>query len=327
MILVTGGSGLVGGCLLEALVQQNVPVRAIYRRQMPVLKNKAHEKIEWVETDILDVTGLETAMQGVTQLYHAAAIVSFNPRRRAELLKINAEGTANVVNIALEAGVKKMVHVSSVAALGRIREGQTITEAMNWTPETSNSIYGESKYQGEMEVWRGIAEGLDAVIVNPTMVLGAADWNKSSTKIFKSVYDEFPWVTEGVTGWVDVRDVVKAMMQLMKSEVNAERFILSAENRSFKEVFTAIAKAFGKKPPHRRVTPFLGGVVWRLEALKSRFTGKEPLVTKETAKTAQAHVYFSNEKLKQFLPGFEYRNLENSITEICNELAAENRKG
>jgi dihydroflavonol-4-reductase len=283
MILVTGGSGLVGGCLLETLVRQNHPVRAIYRGAIPVLKNNAHEKVEWVKTDILDVAGLEEAMRGVTHLYHAAAIVSFNPRRRAELLKINTEGTANVVNMALEAGVKKMVHVSSVAALGRIREGQLINESMNWTPETSNSVYGQSKYLGEMEVWRGIGEGLEAVIVNPAMILGAADWNKSSTKIFKSVYDEFPWCTDGTTGWVDVEDVVKAMIQLMNSTISGERFILSAETRSFKDVFTLMARAFGKKPPHRRVTPFLAGLVWRLEALKSRFTGKDPLLTRETS--------------------------------------------
>lgn len=324
MILVTGGSGLVGGCLLETLVRQNNPVRAIYRGAIPVLKNNAHEKVEWVKTDILDVAGLEEAMRGVTHLYHAAAIVSFNPRRRAELLKINTEGTANVVNMALEAGVKKMAHVSSVAALGRIREGQLINESMNWTPETSNSVYGQSKYLGEMEVWRGIGEGLEAVIVNPAMILGAADWNKSSTKIFKSVYDEFPWYTDGTTGWVDVEDVVKAMMQLMNSAISGERFILSAETRSFKDVFTLMARAFGKKPPHRRVTPLLAGLVWRLEALKSRFTGKDPLVTRETARTARAHVSFDNSKLPSLLPGFSYKNLEVSIQEICAQLAAGN---
>jgi dihydroflavonol-4-reductase len=326
MILVTGGSGLVGGCLLEELVQQAVPVKAIYRKQIPVLKNKAHEKITWVETDILDVVGLEEAMNGVTQLYHAAAIVSFNPRRRAELMKINVEGTANVVNAALDAGVQKMVYVSSVAALGRIREGQTITEEMNWSPETSNSAYGESKYLGEMEVWRGIAEGLDAVMVNPSMILGAGDWNKSSTKIFKTVYEEFPWYTDGVTGWVDVRDVADAMMSLMNSDITEERFILSADNRSFKDMFALMSTAFGKKPAHRKVTPFLGGLVWRWEALKSRFTGNDPLVTKETAKTAQAHVYFSNQKLTKMLPTFQYRNLEQTVREICADVLVQNLK-
>jgi nucleoside-diphosphate-sugar epimerase len=273
-----------------------------------------------MKCDILDVVGLEEAIKGTEQVYHCAAIISFNPRRKAEMFKINIEGTANVVNAALDAGVKKMVYVSSVAALGRIRENEPINESMNWTEETSNSAYGQSKYLAEMQVWRGIGEGLNAVIVNPVIILGSGDWSGGSSQIFKTVYDEFPWYTNGSTGFVDVRDVVKAMIELMNSDIIAERFIISAENRTYAEVFNLIAKAFGKKPPHKKVTPLLAKIVWRLEAIKSFFTGKEPLLTKETAATAMTKANFDNSKLKKFLPGFTYRKIEDSIADTCKVL-------
>jgi dihydroflavonol-4-reductase len=210
--------------------------------------------------------------------------------------------------------------MSSVSALGRIRQNETVNESMNWTEETSNSSYGKSKYLAEMEVWRGISEGLDAVMVNPTMILGNSDWNTGSSQIFKTVYNQFPWYSEGVTGFVDVRDVVKAMIALMESNISSERFIINAEDRSYKNMFDTIAKAFGKKPPHKKVTPLIAQIVWRLEAIKSIFSGKDPFVTKETAKTALATVHFDNSKLKKFLPGFTYIPLEETITHTCRLL-------
>jgi nucleoside-diphosphate-sugar epimerase len=318
MILVTGGAGLVGTELITQLLQAGKPVRAIYNRTK--LADFSNENLQQMQCDILDVTGLEEAMKGVDQVYHCAAIITFNPRRKQELFKINIEGTANVVNAALDAGIKKLVYVSSVAALGRIREVETINETMNWTEETSNSAYGQSKYLAEMQVWRGIGEGLDAVIVNPVIVLGAGDWNNGSSQIFKNVYNEFPWYTNGSTGFVDVRDVVKAMIGLMNSDIVAERFILSAGNRTYRDVFNLIAKAFQKKTPRKLVTPAIAKIVWRLEAIKRFFTGKEPLITKETAATALAKANFDNNKLKIFLPGFEYRKIEDTITDTCAAL-------
>ena len=318
MILVTGGSGLLGKELIKQLLQQGKKVRAIYNKT--ALANFQNTNLEQVQCNILDVIGLEEAMKKVEQLYHCAAVVSFNSRRKEDMFKINIEGTANVVNAALDAGVKKMVYVSSVAALGRIRENEPINEAMNWTEETSNSAYGQSKYLAEMQVWRGIGEGLNAVMVNPVIILGAGNWNSGSSQIFKTAYDEFPWYTDGSTGFVDVRDVVKAMIELMNSDISAERFILSAENRTYAEVFNLMAKAFGKKTPHKKVTPLLAKIVWRLEAIKSLFSGKDPLLTKETAATAMAKVNFDNSKLKKFLPGFTYRKLEETIAETCAAL-------
>ena len=315
MILVTGGAGLLGKELIMQLLQQGKQVRAIYNNTK--LPDFHSDNLQQIQCNILDVVGLEEAMNGVEQVYHCAAIVSFNPGRRQEMFKINIEGTANVVNAALDAAVKKMVYVSSVAALGRIRENEPINESMNWTEETSNSAYGQSKYLAEMQVWRGIGEGLDAVMVNPVIILGAGDWNGGSSQIFKTAYEEFPWYTDGSTGFVDVRDVAKAMIELMHSNVSAERFILSAENKTYAEVFNLMAKAFGKKPPYKKVTPLLAKIVWRLEAIKSFFTGKDSLLTKETSATAMAKVTFDNSKLKKFLPGFSYRKIEDSIADTC----------
>jgi dihydroflavonol-4-reductase len=320
MILVTGGTGLVGSYLLKELVKMNKPVRALYRSApSSLLTGEENRRIEWIKGDILDVSLLFEALQGVRQVYHAAAIVSFNPSRRHELLKINVEGTANVVNTALQSGVQKLLHVSSGAAMGRIRNNQVVNETMYWTPETSNSVYGRSKYLAELEVWRGIAEGLPAVIVNPTLILGAGDWQQGSSKIFKSAYNEFPWYTQGMGGFVDVRDVVMAMILLMEHNILSERFILNAGNHYYKDVFSMIAKGFGKKPPHKKVTPFLASLVWRLEWLKSRLAKEEPMLTRETARTAQANVEFDNSKFLRAFPEFRYIPIEQSIEDACKE--------
>ena len=318
MVLVTGGSGLLGTTLIEQLLETGKSVRAIYNKTP--LTGFDNSNIQQVHCNILDVVGLEEAMIGIEQVYHCAAIVTFNPKRKREMFAINIEGTANIVNAALDAGVKKLVHVSSVSALGRIRVSRPIDETMNWTEETSNSAYGQSKYLSELEVWRGIGEGLDAVMVNPVIILGAGNWNDSSSKLFKTAYDEFPWYTEGTSGFVDVRDVAKAMIQLMETDISAQRFIICAETRKYQEVFSLMAKAFGKRPPYKKVKPFLANLLWRWEALKCRFSGKEPLLTKETVKTAMAKVNFDNSKLKKYLPGFTYRTIEETITDSCTAL-------
>ncbi|MEO6723058.1 MAG: NAD-dependent epimerase/dehydratase family protein [Ferruginibacter sp.] len=318
MVLVTGGAGLLGTELIRQLLARGTQVRAIFNKTP--LQEFHSPNLQQLQCNILDPTTLEEVMQHVEHVYHCAAIVTFNPARKKELFKINVEGTTNIVNAALNTGVKKLVHVSSVAALGRLRNNEIITENMVWTPETGNSNYGESKYLAEFEVWRGIGEGLDAVMVNPVIILGAGDWNVGSSQIFKSAYDEFPWYSEGVSGFVDVRDVAKAMIALMESDISSERFIISAANRSYREVFNLIAKVFGKKQPHKKVTPLLAKLIWRLEALKCVFTGKDPLVTKETAASAIANVQFDNSKLRKFLPDFSYHSFEETIDYTCAAL-------
>jgi dihydroflavonol-4-reductase len=318
MILVTGATGLVGSQLVTALVAEGKSVRALYRTSIPTIIGG--EQIEWFQADILDAVALETAMIGIEQVYHCAAIVNFSAKNKDAIHQTNIEGTANVVNTALDAAVQKMVFVSSVAALGRIRENEPINETMNWSAETSNSEYGKSKYLAELEVWRGIGEGLEAVIVNPVIILGPGDWEKGSSGIFKSAYNEFPWYTNGSSGFVDVLDVVAAMTQLMDSDISAQRFIVSAENTGYRNIINMIADGFGKKRPYRKVSRWMAEIVWRLERLKAIFTGKNPLLTKETTRTARAVVNFDNKKLLKALPNFQYRNLNDSIKRICTEL-------
>jgi nucleoside-diphosphate-sugar epimerase len=318
MNFVTGASGLVGSHLIQSLLSKGQAVRALYRSSIPVFKGS--EKVNWVQGDILDVHSLHVAMKGINHVYHCAAIISFSPKQAPAMLQANIIGTANTVNVCIENKIQKLVYVSSVAALGRIREDAAVDENMNWTPETSNSVYGESKYLAEMEVWRGMGEGLSVAIVNPVIILGAGDWNKGSSEIFKSAYHEFPWYTKGVSGFVDVLDVVDAMQLLMQSEVQAQRYIISGANLSYQEIFTRMATAFKKRPPHKKVTPLLASIVWRIEAVKGFFTGKTPLLTKETAATAQAVVHFDNTKLLKAFPEFKYRTIEDTINRTCIEL-------
>ncbi len=317
MILVTGGAGLLGSTLIKQLLQKGETILAAYNTtDIPII----HQKLIKLKVDILDVIALENAMRGVNKVYHCAAIVSFNPRDKEKLNKTNVEGTANIVNACLDANIHKLIHVSSVAALGRIRQNQTIDETMLWTNQTSNSVYGESKYKGEMEVWRGIAEGLNATIINPSIILGPADWNNSSTAIFKNIYNEFGWFTTGSTGWVDVEDVAKAMIALMESDIINQKFIVSGHNETYQNVFNLIANGFSKKQPAKKVTPLIAAIIWRLEKIKSTFSGKNPLITKETAATALTTVHYNNAKLLNDLPNFKYAPLNESIERICKEL-------
>lgn len=320
MILVTGGTGLVGSHLLQQLVAAGRKVRAIYRSAIPDFTGA--DAVEWVRGDILDLVSIEQALVNVEQVFHCAAIVSFNPARKDEMHLMNVQGTANIVNACLNAGVQKLLFVSSVAALGRIRENEPINESMNWSPETSNSEYGKTKYLAEMEVWRGIAEGLPAVIVNPVIILGAGDWKAGSSKIFQSAFNEFPWYTSGSSGFVDVMDVASAMICLMDSDQTSKRYIISGENRSYRDIFTLIANGFQKRPPNRKVNRLLSELVWRWEAIKGWITGTEPLLTKETAATARARVQFDNSRLLKDFPDFRYTPLEIAIQRICNEYKA-----
>jgi nucleoside-diphosphate-sugar epimerase len=316
-VLVTGAAGLVGQQLLKQLTEADLEVIA--------LKHAAdisfqHPRVQVKTCDILDIVCLEKYMEDVECVFHCAAIVSFEKKDKDRLLQINVAGTANVVNACLHTGVKKLIHVSSVSALGRIRPGEMINEKVMWTEETSNSVYGKSKYLGEMEVWRGIGEGLNAAIVCPSLILGGDNWHDGSSAIFKKAYEEFKWYAPGGGGFIDVRDVARAMIMLMDSNISRERFILSAENLPYRHVFDAIAKCFGKKPPSAKVTPFLSELVWRLESIKATFTGKKSLLTKETARTAMSTVYYDSSKFLQAFPDFNYTPIDETIRHTCRTL-------
>jgi nucleoside-diphosphate-sugar epimerase len=318
-IFITGTSGLLGSYLIRDLLKQtNLQLISLYRTQKSsLLTDEEIARVHWVQGDLLDVDVLMEAMQGCSQVYHCAGLVSFNPSRAGDLMKINVEGTANMVNAALASGIQKFVHVSSVAAIGRKRNNQTVVETLKWDEAANPSVYGKSKYLGEMEVWRAMGEGLQTVIVNPVIILGKGDWHEGSCATFKKAYDEFPWYTEGISGFVDAADVSRAMIGLMESEIEGERFVVSGENLSYREVFDRMADGFGKKRPSMKVTPFLAALVWRLIRIKSKFTGEEPLLTKETAETAQQKVYFNSDKLLNALPGFRYTPIEDTIKESC----------
>lgn len=318
MILVTGGTGFLGSHLLRALVNAGKPVRALYRQQIPAQVQDIQHKVQWVQGDVLDVISLEEAMQDITQVYHCAAVVSFQPDSRRELMQVNVDGTANVVNMALDAGVKKLVHVSSVAAISRVKDGDVIVEDCEWQESRNNSQYAISKYRSEMEVWRGQAEGLQTVIVNPSIILGSGFWHDGSGALVKNVWKEFPFYTKGINGFVDVEDVVKAMLLLMDSDISGERFILSADNWSYYDLFSAMAARLGKKPPHIEVRSWLAEVVWRMEKVKGLISGSKPLVTRETARTAQLKIFYSSRKIQQMLTGFQFKPLQQTIVDVCD---------
>ncbi len=317
MILVTGASGLVGTHLIQQLSGAEVPIRALYHTQIPLLfrETKVHN-IEWKQVDILDFSQLEQAFEGITQVYHCAAMVSYDPREKEQMMQINVEGTANVVNISLAMGIQKLLYVSSIATLGKETNKAWITEKADWVEGNENSNYAISKYQAEMEVWRGIAEGLPAIIIHPSIILGEGNWEKSSSHLFKIVYDEFSFYTQGSTAWVDVQDVVKAMIVLMHSDIQAENFIVSGGNHTYLEVFTWMANAMQKKPPFRKANHWMTECVWRLSYLKSILTGSKASITKETARAAQQFHYFDNSKLLKALPGFSYTPIEETIIRV-----------
>jgi len=326
MILVTGANGFVGRHLVRYLSGLGAEVRALFHRREPDAEMRHLPGVQWMQCDLLDVFAVEEAVKGVDEIYHCAAVVSFHPKRREEMMQANISGTAHLVDEALNRQIRKMVFISSVAALGRNNLAHEITEEEQWEEGRSASAYGQSKYLAEMEVWRGIGEGMNAVIVNPGIVLGAGDWSDGSTRLMKLAYDEFPFYTTGVNGWVDVQDLVTAVHRLMDSDITSERFILSAGNFSYREVFTLMAGALNRRPPRVQAPAFLTGLVWRWSMLKSRITGSTVTITRETAGTARNICRYNNDKLKQALPGFSYAPIEETIGRMAAAYLLDHRQ-
>ena len=235
------------------------------------------------------------------------------------MYKVNVEGTENVVNLALENKVRRIIHISSVAALGRTGKAAMVDEQKNWEENSNNTHYAISKHHAEMQLWRGFAEGLTGLILNPSTILGFGDWHQSSCAIFKNAYREFPWYTKGINGFVGVEDVAEVAVRLLLSDLHQERFVVSSENISFQELFGLMAEGFNRKKPHREATPMMGEIAWRLELLKSMVTGQKPLLTKETAKVAHSKTSFNNAAVLGALPGFCFQPLENVIKKSCEK--------
>ncbi|WP_347157196.1 NAD-dependent epimerase/dehydratase family protein [Pontibacter chitinilyticus] len=317
MVFVTGGSGLIGRFLIEALLERGHAVKAVYRGQVPDYSGAA--KVQWLEGDILDPAFLRSALQDVTYVFHCAGLVSYAPQDKELLKQVNIQGTANVVDACIEQASIKLCHVSSIAAIGRPKGATILTEANKWDAAEEHSAYANSKYLGELEVWRGVAEGLDAVIVNPSVVLGPANWHRSSTQLFRYVYNQHAFYTTGRANFVDVRDVVEAMLQLSFSDMSGERFILNAGQLTYKEFFKQAAAGMSRRAPSWRVPPLLAELVWRLEHTRAWFTGSRPLITKDTARVSGKSHLFSSDKVRQAL-GFEFRALPETIAWSCRQL-------
>jgi nucleoside-diphosphate-sugar epimerase len=325
MVLVTGGTGFLGSYIIKALVENGHAVRAIRRTsKLPLwIPSAIFEKVEWVDGDVLDVVALQDAMEGTDTVIHSAAIVSFVKKDRKQMYQVNVEGTANVINMALEKNVRRFIHISSVAALGRTLDGGHVNEEKKWEESKANTHYAISKFKAELQVWRGLNEGLEGVILNPSTILGYGDWYSSSCAIFKNVFNGFKWYTPGINGFVDVEDVAKATILLMESNITEERFIVNGDTWNLKKLQDTIADAFEKKRPSNKATPFLMSIAWRLEKIKSLFSGKKPLLTKESAIVAQSQTWFENDKLLKALQGFSFTPLEESIKNAAAKYTAD----
>ena len=328
MILVTGGTGLVGSHLLYWLSLENEKVRATYRKNSNLQAVKKvfsyytlnfeefFKKIEWVEADVTDIISLEKAFESITHVYHCAALVSFNPKDYKIMRKINIEGTSNIVNLCIANEIKKLCFVSSVATIDKTVGKELIDEDCEWSANSNNNSYAITKYGAEMEVWRASQEGVPVIIVNPGVILGTGFWHQGTGEIFAKVFKGMPFYTEGITGFVFVKDVAKLMLLLMKSDYENERYILVSENLSFKEVFTQIANRFSKKPPQIKVTKFMSEFVWRFESLKSFIFNKTPLLTKHSAKSIHSNYFYSSEKVKKAL-NYSFEPFEKTLKSIC----------
>jgi dihydroflavonol-4-reductase len=327
MLFVTGGTGLIGSNLLCSLIERDLPIVAIYRDESKIkkvqrlfsfygLSDKQFQLIHWVECDILDVVSLSEFMHGAQEVYHCAAMVSFQKRDYSKMLRINKIGTANVMNVALNIGVPKVLHISSTAAIGKTdkdKDGfQSVVETNKWMDSKQNSGYAVSKYLAELEVWRSIEEGLNAVIINPSVIIGPGSWGESSMSIFRTLSKGLKFYTIGANAFVDVRDVVFASQLLMQNDhLFKQRYLCTGTNISFQNLFQLIAKELRIRPPYLLAGSFLSACAWRISWIISFFTGYQT-VTKESAASAQAKVKYDSSKLRYSL-SFEFKDISNTI--------------
>lgn len=330
MILVTGGTGLVGSHLLYNLIKNGNKVKAIYRRKHKLESVKKvfsyytqdfealFDKIQWVEADLNDIPALEIAFKDVEYVYHSAAFVSFEPNKYHLLRKINIQGTANIVNLSISNQVKKLCYVSSIAAIGNLPDPEQLShEDTFWNPEDDHSVYAITKYGAEIEVWRGSQEGLDTVIVNPGVILGPGYWRSgSSGSIIPLVYKGLTYYTNGVSSYVDIWDVINVMVQLMNSDIKNERYILISEHLSFNDFQIMAAKALNVKPAKKEASTLMLEIAWRLDWLNHKLRGKRRRLSKQMAKTIRSKRYYDSSKIKKALH-FEFTPIDESISRVC----------
>ena len=328
MILVTGGTGLVGSHLLYHLLLKNDSVKAIHQKTSDLNAVKKvfayyspdveslYKRIDWVESGLNDIPELEIAFKDITHVYHCAAFVSFDPVDYIKMRKINIEGTTNIVNLCISNSIKKLCFVSSIATLEKDIKKEVIDETENWDKNIDKSGYSITKYGAEKEVWRASQEGIDVVIVNPGVILGSGFWDKGTGELFSKIKNGFPFYSEGITGFVDVIDVVQIMQKLMLSNVKNERFVLVSENISFKDLFFLIADEFKVKRPSFKVSKTWSEILWRLEKVKSTIFRSSPLITKHSSRSSQTKRFYSSNKIKKVL-NINFNEIDKTVIRVC----------
>lgn len=318
MILVTGATGFLGSEVAMQLVAQGLNPICLKRKTSVVPGNLARfDQIKWINCD-LTANDLDEILTAVTHVYHCAALVSFNTEDRDNLFAVNDRATRKLVELCVKMDIR-LVHVSSVATLGDAISGKLITEDDYPPADHSTHDYGMSKLAGEQAVWNGFKNGLSGVIANPSVILGTGAGYSGSGAMFKLINEGLYFYTNGVSGFVDVRDVARALIQLMNAEISGERFIISAENISYKKLFTLIATGFGKNPPPFEAKPWMLAMAWRTAKWVSSFNGRKPSLTKDTAKSSLNRSFYSNEKIKKAI-GIEFLSIAASVAEITSNL-------
>ncbi len=328
MILVTGGTGLVGSHLLYYLSQKEQRIRAIFRdeEKLSLVKRvfayysdkgeSLFNSIEWKKATLSNLPLLDEIFDQVTHVYHCAALVSFDPSDYRTLRKVNINGTANIVNLCIKHKVNKLCYVSSVAALGGSFSEEEVTEDMQWNPDIDHSVYAITKYGAELEVWRGSQEGVDTVIVNPGIIIGPGFWRSSSGSLFTRVYRGIRYFTTGTSGYIDIHDVVLPMIQLMESNIKNERFILIGENLDFKSFIEKVAIALDVDAPKKKASPFMLGLGWRMDWLRSKVFSKRRRLTRQMTHSLVHNTRFANRKIIEIL-GYRFKPLNQSIEETA----------
>lgn len=317
MILVTGATGFVGSELVRQLSREGKAVRAIKRESSLIPAILQNDKnIDWRNADLLDYFSLQEAMEGITHVYHCAARVSFEPKHRKQMLKTNVEGTSNLVNLCLDNNIYKLVHVSSVAAVGEAKPGMLNTEQDHWKFDPQQGGYAISKYESEMEVFRGIAEGLNAVIVNPSVIIGVNAGKEGSGQFFETVRRGLKFYPSGSCGFVDVADVARCMIALMDSEISGQRFVINSENISYRDLFSQIAEGFRLKAPSIALKPWMLSLAFRASQVASALSGKDFGLTKDTVRSAFKQQNYSSKKVMD-ATGIRFKPVRQSIAEIC----------
>ena len=326
MILLTGANGLVGSFICRKLIDKKVSFKALVREDSSIVTlSDVIDQIDFVKGDVLDLASLENAVTGVTTIIHCAAVVSFNPRDKKILQRINIEGTKNLVNLSLKNNIDQFIHISSVGALGKSTNHEKIDENVEWKYSSYNSVYAESKYLSELEVWRANEEGLNTTIFNPSLILGPGDWTRSSNMVFKYVYDKKKFYIDGLVNYVDVRDVADTIFHFIENPTSGEKYIINAGQTTYQQLFELIADNFNAIPPSIKANGLLLQLARLTEKIKSVVTGVAPKITKETIQLSMQNQLYDNSKLINTI-GIQFRKLEDTLQWACEKYLLDLKK-